>query len=104
MGIIHMAKSKKTTTKKTQEKGKLAPAFKNSETKSKKKSKHGKKNWRKNIDITDVDEKTNKINETKLAEKNLQLAKDEDLFTMDINPLGNKAGNTTVKKKKGVRS
>ena len=38
-------------------------------TKKTKKSKHGKKNWRKNIDVTDIEENVKKINKEKIVEK-----------------------------------
>jgi hypothetical protein len=54
--------------------------------KNTKKSKHGKKNWRKNIDVTDLEKKNIQKESEKLVEKNLELMKDEDLFHIDVQP------------------
>jgi len=55
----------------------------NSTKKPAKKSKHGKKNWRKNIDISDL-EKINleKVKE-KFEQKKISNLKDDALFSLD---------------------
>ena len=52
-----------------------------------KKSTKGKKNWRKNIDVSEIERNINLDGQIKLVDKNLQLAKDADLFTIDLDPL-----------------
>jgi nucleolar protein 53 len=54
---------------------------------NKKKSKHGKKNWRKNIDISDLEQKNNLISQEKLLKKDVAGLKDEDLFVVDSAPV-----------------
>lgn len=66
------------------------PAFKNAE-KAKKKSKHGKKNWRKNIDVSDFEKQVNQENQQKLIDQQVQSLKDEDLFVMDLDPVNKKS-------------
>jgi nucleolar protein 53 len=65
---------------------KTKSVFKDAE-KQKKKSKHGKKNWRKNIDISELEANINKAEQEKLIDKALDYVKDEDMFTIDINPM-----------------
>jgi nucleolar protein 53 len=66
--------------------------------KNTKKSKHGKKNWRKNIDVSDLEKKNIQKESEKLIEKNLELMKDEDLFQIDLQPTS-KIKNDFLKKK-----
>jgi nucleolar protein 53 len=53
---------------------------------NKNKSKHGKKNWRKNIDISQLEKTNNRLNQEKIEEKNLESMKNEELFHIDVNP------------------
>ena len=53
--------------------------------KKSKKSKHGKKNWRKNIDVTDIEKIENLRNQDKLDKNKIHQMKDEELFEIDIN-------------------
>ncbi|MCQ2817648.1 MAG: hypothetical protein MJ252_10320 [archaeon] len=53
-----------------------------------KKSKKGKKNWRKNIDVTEIEEKEALFNKKQREEKEIENLKDEDLFDFDFE--GNK--------------
>ena len=55
------------------------------ENKKTKKSKHGKKNWRKNINITDIEISENKKKLKELKNKQLNNLKNEDLFELDLN-------------------
>ena len=48
-----------------------------------KKSKHGKKNWRKNIDISDIERSQQKLNQEKIKNQSIQNIKDQDLFELD---------------------
>ena len=48
-----------------------------------KKSKHGKKNWRKNIDISDIEKSQQKLNQEKIKNQSIQNLKDQDLFEVD---------------------
>ncbi len=50
---------------------------------NKKKSKHGKKNWRKNIDISDIEKIQQKLNQEKNKKESIQNLKDEELFEVD---------------------
>jgi hypothetical protein len=50
------------------------------------KSTKGKKNWRKNIDTTEIDKKDIKDKEQKRVEKNFEALKDSDLFEIDVEP------------------
>jgi len=51
--------------------------------KKSKKSKHGKKNWRKNIDVTDIEKIENLRNQDKLDKNKIHQMKDEELFELD---------------------
>ena len=51
--------------------------------KKSKKSKHGKKNWRKNIDISDIERSQQKLNQEKIKNQSIQNIKDQDLFELD---------------------
>jgi nucleolar protein 53 len=65
---------------------------------NKKKSKHGKKNWRKNIDISDIEKKDVEAKQEKLLEKNVAALKDEDLFVIDSAPIQKEQKNFLNKK------
>ena len=54
---------------------------------NKKKSKHGKKNWRKNIDISEIEKKDVEAKQEKILEKGVAALKDEDLFVIDSAPI-----------------
>ncbi len=56
--------------------------------KNPKKSKHGKKNWRKNIDVSELEKKNIQKESEFLMEKDVQFMKDEDLFQIDMQPEG----------------
>ena len=53
-------------------------------TKKQKKPKHGKKNWRKNIDISEIELALQKQNQDELLNKQISHLKDEELFAVDI--------------------
>lgn len=55
--------------------------------KKKKVSTKGKKNWRKNIDVTEFDKKALKKLDQKIIEVNAKNMKDEDFFTLDVKPI-----------------
>jgi hypothetical protein len=55
--------------------------------KKKKVSTKGKKNWRKNIDITEFDKKALKKLDQNIIETNAKTMKDEDFFTLDVKPI-----------------
>ena len=48
-----------------------------------KKSKHGKKNWRKNIDVSDIERSQQKLNQEKIKNQSIKNLKDQDLFELD---------------------
>ena len=48
-----------------------------------KKSKHGKKNWRKNIDVSDIERSQQRLNQEKIKIQSIQNIKDQDLFEVD---------------------
>jgi hypothetical protein len=48
-----------------------------------KKSTHGKKNWRKNIDISDLEKANNVKAQDKFTNKNISNLKNEALFSLD---------------------
>ena len=52
-------------------------------SKKAKKSKHGKKNWRKNIDVTDIEQSQQRLNQEKIKLQKIKDLKDEDLFEID---------------------
>lgn len=52
-------------------------------TKKQKKPKHGKKNWRKNIDISEIELALQKQNQDELLKNQISNLKDEDLFAID---------------------
>merc|ERR1712032_1566461 len=56
------------------------------EIKKKNVSTKGKKNWRKNIDTSEIDKKTIKNLDKKIIESRAKNLKNEDIFTMDIVP------------------
>lgn len=73
-------------------------------TKKTKKSKHGKKNWRKNIDVTDIEENVKKINKEKIVEKTISNLKDDELFTFDTTkPTQKYLGRKKERKEKKVK-
>lgn len=55
--------------------------------KKKKVSTKGKKNWRKNIDVTEFDKKALKKLDQNIVETNAKNMKDEDFFTLDVKPV-----------------
>lgn len=55
--------------------------------KKKKVSTKGKKNWRKNIDVSDFDKKALKKLDQIIVETNAKNMKDEDFFTLDVKPV-----------------
>ena len=93
-------KSKVAATK-TKEAPKKETALKIDQLK-KNQSTKGKKNWKK-IDITDLQAVNNKIAQEKLEEKNLQVLKDEDLFTVDTKPSGPLSARNKLLNKKKIR-
>ena len=62
-----------------------------------KKSKHGKKNWRKNIDISDIEQSQQRLNQEKIKTQKIQDLKDQDLFELDEN-IDNKKEDNKQKK------
>ena len=48
-----------------------------------KKSKHGKKNWRKNIDVSDIEKSQQRLNQEKIKKQSIKNLKDQDLFELD---------------------
>ena len=52
----------------------------------KKASKKGKKNWRKNIDVTDIDKTDIKHLDENIAKTNIKLMKDDEIFSFDVKP------------------
>ena len=48
--------------------------------KKSKKSKHGKKNWRKNIDVSDIEQTQQKINQQQIKNQKISDLKNIDLF------------------------
>lgn len=63
-----------------------------------KKSKHGKKNWRKNIDISDIEISQRKLNQQKTQSQYIKNLKNEDLFEID-EPTSSKKPITFLNKK-----
>jgi len=55
--------------------------------KKKKVSTKGKKNWRKNIDVSEFDKKALKKLDENIVKTNAKLMKDEDFFTLDVKPI-----------------
>ena len=53
--------------------------------KKSKKSKHGKKNWRKNIDVSEIEHSQQKLNQEKIKTQKIKEIKDNDLFELDTN-------------------
>ena len=53
--------------------------------KKSKKSKHGKKNWRKNIDVSEMEQSQQKLNQEKIKIQKIKEIKDNDLFELDTN-------------------
>lgn len=53
--------------------------------KKSKKSKHGKKNWRKNIDVSEIEQGQQKLNQEKIKIQKIKEIKDNDLFELDTN-------------------
>ena len=54
-------------------------------SKKSKKSKHGKKNWRKNIDVSDIEQTQQKINQELIKNQKISDLKNTDLFELDDN-------------------
>ena len=54
-------------------------------SKKSKKSKHGKKNWRKNINVSDIEQAQQKINQEQIKTQKIADLKNEDLFVLDDN-------------------
>jgi hypothetical protein len=52
-------------------------------SKPSKKSTHGKKNWRKNIDVSDLEKINNEKANENLDKKKISYLKDDALFTLD---------------------
>ena len=74
--------------------------------KKSKKSKHGKKNWRKNIDVSDIEKAENIRNQEKLDKNKIKQMKDEELFELDIKKkefIGKKIKKKEEKKKKNKK-
>ena len=53
--------------------------------KKSKKSKHGKKNWRKNINVSDIEQSQQILNQEKIKNQKISDLKDADLFEIDDN-------------------
>ena len=68
-------------------------------SKKTKKSKHGKKNWRKNIDISDIEKSQQKLNQEIIKNQKIQNLKDQDLFELDIDE---EQDNKKTKKEKSL--
>src|SRR5690242_12311926 len=66
--------------------------------KNTKKSKHGKKNWRKNIDISELEKKNLKKDQEMLIERDVQFMKDDELFQIDDQPMQNVKNSFLTKK------
>ena len=64
-------------------------------SKKSKKSKHGKKNWRKNIDVSDIEQTQQKINQQQIKNQKISDLKNTDLFELDDN-----LDNANIKSKK----
>ena len=64
-------------------------------SKKSKKSKHGKKNWRKNIDVSDIEQTQQKINQQQIKNQKISDLKNTDLFELDDN-----LDNANIKPKK----
>lgn len=64
-------------------------------SKKSKKSKHGKKNWRKNIDVSDIEQTQQKINQQQIKNQKISDLKNTDLFELDDN-----LDNVNIKPKK----
>ena len=74
--------------------------------KKRKKPKHGKKNWRKNIDVIDIEKAENLRNQEELDKNRIKQMKDEELFEIDINKkefIGKKIKKKEEKKKKNKK-
>jgi nucleolar protein 53 len=52
-------------------------------SKKSKKSKHGKKNWRKNINISDIEQNQQILNQEQIKTQKISNLKDTDLFELD---------------------
>ena len=52
-------------------------------TKKAKKSKHGKKNWRKNINVSDIEQSQQKLNQELIKNQKISNLKNNDLFEID---------------------
>jgi len=59
-----------------------------------------KKNWRKNIDIEDLEVKNNKMAQEKIVEKGFEVKKNDELFVVDTKPTNKFTGKKTELKKK----
>ena len=74
--------------------------------KKSKKSKHGKKNWRKNIDVVDIEKAENLRNQEKLDKNRIKQMSDEELFELNTNKkefIGKKIKKKEEKKKKNKK-
>ena len=69
-------------------KGKSIDTKSKNKTKNKKSTK-GQKNWRKNIDISDLEKKNLQKDQEKLVERDVKFMKDEELFVIDTEPMKN---------------
>ena len=67
-----------------------------------KKSKHGKKNWRKNIDISDIEKSQQKLNQQKIKNQTIKNLKDQDLFELDEEDKNIEQDNNDKKKDKSL--
>jgi nucleolar protein 53 len=67
--------------------------------KKKNKSTHGKKNWKK-IDVSDIEKSERILNKEKYAKIEIEKLKDDQLFTVDIQPKGGKKNLLLNKKTK----
>ena len=54
-------------------------------SKKSKKSKHGKKNWRKNINVSDIEQAQQKLNQEQIKIQKISDLKNDDLFEIDDN-------------------
>jgi len=81
-------KNNKIANKKETNKTKNKSEFTVTGTEKKKKlSTKGKKNWRKNIDVTEFDKKALKKLDDNIVKTNAKFMKDEDFFTLDVKPI-----------------
>lgn len=81
-----MTGTRRSTANKINEKSKVSQKSNLINPKPKKKSTKGKKNWRKNIDISDIEKNNLKKDQEELIKRDIQFLKDEDLFVVDNEP------------------